>query len=121
MKLADFNRLKKFMNMTISGSDAEVLMAIKQANKLLEAEGVDWVRVLDRFVRVVPDYEEMPDRDNTTGERPGVDPNNERDEIETAFRRCKRNDFIDSLETQWHEKGFLSPKQKAALFRAYHG
>lgn len=114
MKLADFNRLKKYMQMTISGADAEKLFALNKANELLTKEGVDWDRVLDRMVRLeVEDYSHT-DEDKPLAQR-----------IDEAFAavladdpRGSFADFISSLQEQWETKKRLSEKQQAALFKA---
>ena len=43
----DRNRLVKFMNMTESQHDAEVLMAIRKANELLRLNDMNWTDLVD--------------------------------------------------------------------------
>lgn len=113
MKLADFRKLKKFCMMTMSGSDAEVVFAMKKANDLLRAEGVDWDRVLDRMVRLeVEDVSHM-DEDKPLRQR-----------IDEAFAAVMADDprgstatFVASLHDQWQCHGRLSEKQQASLFK----
>lgn len=114
MKVADFHRLKKFMMMTMSGADQEILVAIKQANALLAREGVDWDRVLGRMVRL--EVEDVSHLDEDT-------PLNER--INEAFRVVMADDprggfatFVASLHDQWTRLHRLTQKQQDALFRA---
>lgn len=113
MKLADFNKLKKFMQMTLSGADAEKLMAINKANELLVAEGVDWDRVLDRMVQLeVEDYSHA-DADKPLDQR-----------IDEAFRAVMADDprggtatFVASLHDQWTRRRSLSQRQQDSLFK----
>lgn len=114
MKLADFNKLKKFMMMTMSGADAEKLMAVNKANALLVAEGVDWDRVLGRMVTLEVEDASHMDEDKPLNER-----------INEAFRAVMADDprgnfatFVASLHDQWQRHHRLSEKQQAALFRA---
>lgn len=113
MKLADFKKLKKLMMSTTSEADAEVLMAIRAANKLLVAEGVDWDRVLDRMVRLEVEDASHLDADKPLSQR-----------IDEAFAAVMADDprgttatFVASLSDQWQRRGTLSDKQREALFR----
>lgn len=114
MKVSDFARLRKYMMMTMSGADSEVLSAMKHANALLVAEGVDWDRVLGRMVTL--EVERAP---------PDRSPRTEDEAIEQAFADVEADDprgsfatFIASLREQWDERGRLSDAQKRALFDA---
>lgn len=115
MKVVVFNRLKKFMMMTMSGADQEVLTAIRMANALLMTEGVDWDRVLNRMITL--EIEEAPPEHRR--DRP------ETERIDEAFREIEASDprgsfadFIASLKEQWDRRHSLSDKQKAALYDA---
>lgn len=113
MKLTEFRKLKKYMMMTMSGADAEILMAVRKATELLVAEGVDWDRVLDRMVRLeVEDYSHA-DADRPLGQR-----------IDEAFHAVMADDprgstatFVASLHDQWMRRRSLSQNQQAALFK----
>ena len=113
MRLQDFNLFKKFMMVTMSGADAEKLLALNKANALLVAEGVDWDRVLDRMVRLeVEDYRHE-DEDKPLTQR-----------IDEAFAAVMADDprgstatFVASLSDQWERRHSLSEKQQAALFK----
>jgi len=61
VKQRDFQRLKKFMQMTLSDNETEVALGLKQANAILAREGLDWNRVLDRSIVVLAEFEAMPD------------------------------------------------------------
>lgn len=114
MKLADFHRLKKFMALCESDIDAEALQALKMANVLIRRQGLTWERVLDRSVKVMMPVEDMG--------APEQDPRPDRkkideifDEILAAGPRGKSADFVESLQTWWTEKGFLTAGQMTAL------
>lgn len=125
MKLKDFNLLKKLMSMTTSDADAEALMAIRQANKLLAAEKLTWDLVFSRTVTVVAEVEAASDGLDLDYSKPParIDPDAERiDEafaaIDDAGTRGPFGDFIESLREQWNKRRSLSDKQRAALFKA---
>ena len=119
MKLRDFERLKKLMMMTMSGADAERAFALKQANDLLEREGLDWDRVLNRTVTVINEFEPAPEED------PGADQAALRTRVEAAFAAIEASDprgsfadFVASLREQWDKRGSLSAAQLDALFKS---
>jgi hypothetical protein len=110
MKLSEFNRLKKLMQLATSDNDHEALASLRQATQLLRAHGYTWEDFFKRTVKVTYEYD--------TGT--GVPPDEER--IDNAFQILeggKRwNDFIGSLYDQWQKRRSLSDKQKETLFRA---
>jgi hypothetical protein len=107
-----FLQLKKLMQLATSPVDAEALGALRKANAILAAAGVDWQRVFERCVTVTHEVEAAPD------EWPDAE------RIAQAFavveESAKGNfaEFVASLRAQWGEKGWLSPAQKEALFKA---
>lgn len=117
MKLKDFSTLKRLMMLTTSDSDAEALAALRKANALLLANGVDWDRVFGRTVQVINEFEPAPDDDPDQERTRGAGM------IDAAFETLAEvrggfADFITSLQDQWTKRRFLSDKQKEALFRA---
>jgi hypothetical protein len=115
MKLKDFTRLKKYMMMTMSGSEAETAMALKSANAILVAEGLDWDRILNRTVTIVNEFEAAPEeREQSTKAR--IDAAFE--EIEKSDPRGSFADFIADLKNQWENRGHLSVNQIDALMRS---
>lgn len=108
MKLSDFNKLKKFMQMTLSGSDAEKLMAMNKANELLRAENVDWDRVLNRMVHLEVELAPVDADDHAKVEEL-------LSAAEEADPRGSWADFVASLREQFDRSGRLTPKQVAAL------
>jgi hypothetical protein len=123
MKLADFRRLCKFMQMTFSDSDNESLMALRQANTILKKENIDWDRVLNRVVTL--DVEDAPPEPAPHHTRPTPRADDEAARINDAFASIEDNDpragfadFIASLKEQWDRKHHLTAAQKDALFRA---
>lgn len=114
MKLADFTKLKKLMQLTQSGNDNEALGALRKANEILTSYQLDWNRVFSRLVKVETPVESAEDADKP-----------ERQRIEEAFAAVEDGDprgsfadFIASLKEQWDQRGYLSEKQKDALFTA---
>lgn len=107
MSLEDYNKLKKFMAMTTSEADQEVLMAIRGANKLLTGYQLDWEKVFGRVVKVIEGSE--PER----SEEPG--------DLEHEFHDAIENSsggFLQMLEDiyeQWQKTGRISPKQEKVV------
>lgn len=127
MRMRDFLLLKKLMAMTTSDADAEVLMAIRQANLMLSKEGLTWETVFSRTVTVVNEFEAAPDQIDEPATKAGssvrIDPEAERIDaafaaIDDAGTRGSFGDFIESLRDQWEKRRSLSDKQRAALFKA---
>ena len=109
MKLADFVKLKKFMELTFSTADNEALSAVRMANRILTSNGLTWERVLSRTVNVIAEVEEAPDAHDQ-----GADT----DLIEQAARKAERaggSAFIRSVAEQFAEKGFITDRQRAAV------
>jgi hypothetical protein len=110
--VAEFERLKKMMGLTFSDNDGEALNALRAANKVLQGKKLTWRDVLERTVTV--DVEAAPPEP-----RPREEARDER--VENAFDLLRDSDkwtpFIESLHDQWERKNWLSPKQRAALFR----
>lgn len=127
MKIEQFRRLKKFMMMTMSGSEAEVLMAIRKANEAVVEAGTDWNKILDRVVKVELEIESV---EAATGQP--SDPE-DRAAVRAAFRKRVDDaftaiestdprgdfaDFIASLKDQWEKRGTLTGPQLEALFKS---
>lgn len=118
MSIKDFGLLKKLMARTTSGTDNERLEAIDHANKLLAKSELTWEKVFARTVTVVDEVEASPET------IPGrtVDP--EKDQIDDAFDTIRGRTsgsfttMVESIERQWKEEGWLSPKQKKTIFDA---
>lgn len=117
MKIKDFTTLKRLMMLTTSDNDIEALAALRKANTLLLANGVDWDRVFGRTVQVINEFEPAEDEPSKSAGR-------EARMIDEAFavleRKSLRNeaeDFIASLQEQWLTRRSLSEKQQEALFK----
>jgi hypothetical protein len=121
MKLKDFQRLRKLMQMTTSENDGEALNAVRAANKIIAGANVDWNRFFDRTVRidieVTPENKGRHDATHTASD--------ENNDIASAFRSIDRSDqvlgerraeTVESLRKWYDEKGFLTEKQKGLLF-----
>lgn len=114
MKLADFNKLQKLMAMTASDNDGEALNALRAANAILKKYDITWERVFKRLVTV--EIEEAPSEPPSSAARDIA--------LEAALDKALKSssggfrDFLLSLQAQWHEKGWLSPAQREAVFKA---
>lgn len=114
MTLKEFDRFRKLMALTTSDHDPEALAALRQANKVLSTNKITWDDVFKKLVSV--EGEEAPDEPSAARSGDGIE------EAFVVVRKSLRPgsfaDFIDSLEEQWHEKGYLTPNQREALFKA---
>lgn len=115
MKVKDYDKLRKLMDMTRSPVEAEAHAALRQANRIIEGYGLTWERIFARTVTVVNEVEEDPERHDAR------DPDHDR--IDDAFDllasvRGSFAEFVESLHSQWKSKGYLTANQKAALFKA---
>ncbi len=118
MKMADFNRLKKFMAMTTSPNDAEALVAVRRANALIESEGLTWTRVLDRSVKVINEIEAAPESYGEETSVAGKDP--DLDVAFLAIDEMRDGTFkrtLEDIHRQYLEKGWVSPAQRALVLR----
>lgn len=104
MTLTDFNQFKKLMTLTISDNEAEALASIRAANKLITRNGLTWVMVLDRVCKVVEDITPVGDPDDDF-----------RDSLEIAVRSStgETHRAMLSIQENWEEKGYVSPRQRA--------
>ena len=131
MSLAAFTRLKKYMQMTLSGSESEKAFALQKANEAVLEAGVDWNHILDRCVKVELEIESADDVEHRSAPSGNTDASAR--EIERAAMAKKINeafatieasdpkgtwaDFIADLKKQWDERGRLTGPQLAALFK----
>ena len=120
MSLKAFSTLKRVMQLATSDNDAEALAALRKANSLLQAAGVDWQRVFERCVTVGIEVEEAPEEVDRRAHRA-----RERTEILEAFETVEESDptgsfadFIASLKEQFDKRGTLTENQKAALLKS---
>ena len=139
MKLADFNRLVKFMEMTTSTSDGEALNAVRAANKLLAANNADWKKVFARLITIEVEVDEgngaMVDPPPANRSAPGaapVQPGKSQEQLDREANINRMFDlvlnkvtsgdfrgFLMSLHVHWEKKGYLTPAQYEALTRTY--
>lgn len=126
MKIADFNRLKKLLNMTLSGADGERLTAIDMANEIVRKSDTTWDRILDRVIKVDVMVESVEDalKDRPDGGDKAAARAIFRKKVDDAFATIEESDpkgtwsdFISSLHEQWDERAHLSEQQLDALFR----
>lgn len=132
MPLAELVMFKKIMGMTFSDQDGEALNAIRKANAMLAKHNLDWYDVLGRAVNGAadpppqPQPQPKPAYQGERAEAPKAQPNklSIEEQIRRAFDELRGNlhgsfeTFINSLETQFRDKGDLSIDQRRALFKA---
>jgi hypothetical protein len=125
VKIADFRLLKKLMNMTQSGSDAEILTALRRANEILARSGTTWDRVLDRVVQLEVEAAPTPRGPAPRGEgAEDLSAQRRRNfleellgEVESAELSGTMLDFVESVRRQFDDRGDLSVNQVEALER----
>lgn len=129
MSLKDFRQLEKMMTQTTSTNDAEALVALRMANGLLAKYNYTWAEAFGRLVTVlpdpsVPDIEDGSDSLPRDVKRTTAKWDSDKPRIEEAFGRLERaqlsrntEQFINSLKEHWDERGFLTDRQKASLFK----
>lgn len=129
LSLQEMDKLQKCMGMTTSVHDGEALAAIRAANALLGKYSISWADVFNRVVQVkVVEAAPAASAGSSNGSRR---PDASRDgpaAINEAFEEIlarqlseRSRAFIESLQQQWVDKGFLTEKQRAALFRNLDG
>lgn len=117
ISLKDLDLLKKLLAMTGSANDAEALSAARRANELLKRNGLTWEMVLQRTVTV---RVEVPMGDPVGAPREGT----MEDKVRKAFDYLrgvdlgKFKEWVDDVERQFTESGYLTPNQRAPLFTA---
>lgn len=124
MKIKTFHTLKRLMQQTTSDNDHEALSALRKANDLLKADGVDWDRVFARTVQVINEFEAAPDDGEWLIDSSKLWRQQSATRIDAAFEvlgrkelRGEAEDFIASLQEQWLTRRSLSEKQQEALFK----
>lgn len=129
VKMEDYKKVRKLMQLATSDNDAEALAALRKANAIWASYGIDWERVFARVVTVVNEFEPAPpgqfDDASSQGRRFDPEGDKKKADIEEAFRlladeKLSRGfgGFIDSLRTQWEDKGKLTTGQFDALMKA---
>jgi hypothetical protein len=129
----DLDKLSRVLQLSTSDNDNEALACIRAANAMLKARDLTWeslIRPSTRQTSNAPKQEHHPDpsvADWGSNDRPyarGPD-SATKTEIETMFTAVLFSvtggprDFLESLHTQWKEKGWLSDKQIGALRKFY--
>jgi hypothetical protein len=102
----DYKKLTKFLELTRSNNDGESLSAVRRANEMLDKFNLRWADILKgKIIIQAPkpsDYELL------------FDYIEEHMEDEEDYL-----DFILSLKSFYHKKGFLTEKQAKALYTTY--
>lgn len=110
--LGELAQLKKLMAMTASTNDHEALAFLRKANAILSKYGLTWHDVLSRTVTAEAGPEPMNDEVSL------------KDEIQRAFDEVRGTasgsfaDFLTSIENQFNATGYLSPAQRAPLYKS---
>lgn len=120
MKLTDFQRLKKFMELATSDNDHEALAAFRRATEVIRAHGFTWAEVLDRRVTVLSEVEaatedtSVPGPDRPARPRPREEADGLTDgDFELALDGAGGSfrETLLSIQAQWENGGRLSPRQ----------
>lgn len=119
--LSELSLLKKFMGMTTSPHDGEALTAMRKANAILAKYKLAWSDVLSRTVEIRQQvYHTDPGPAGSTPEEMSI-PTQIRmafDELRGVQMSPSFRSYIDSLEKDFIRKHYLSPDQRAPLFKA---
>ncbi len=117
--MADFeSKLKKLLALSTSNHDGEALSAIRKANSLLAAQGLDWSTV---FTGVFTEGYESAMADVETERRaPGATLS---DQIGCLLAEADltsaQHDLVSGFERYYRNRGFLSERQKEVLQNIY--
>lgn len=114
-----FERLVKVMELTASDHDGEALAAVRKANQIRQDMGCMWGDLLRD-----PTAARRCDQFPSGGSRPGADQEDDyEDMFSTIFSTLtlapKWLGVLRRIESQWHAKGRLSPKQKNLVTKFY--
>jgi hypothetical protein len=107
-------KLCKVMMLTTSDNDSEALAALRKANALLKQRGLNWEDIFAALTEAAASDEDEDDSEDYEAARI-------RAALAVAMRSAGSEsfrDFLDSIAEQFAEKGFLSPKQRAAVFKS---
>lgn len=114
----DRAKLVKLLMMTQSGTDAEVISAMRHCNRMLHEAGVDWTGLVSGSRAKLVMAQDPPDY-----VRPAP-----RKSIDEAFEFLGEHGCLDDQSTglglmfrQWQKHRKLSPESQSAIFdRVYH-
>lgn len=114
----NFERFIKLMMMTTTPNDNEALVALRMANAELASINRNWEEVLRSKVTVRGGSEEtQPPPGFHQHSGPEIDL-----WLEAALRRTPYHSsfrrFLESLQSFWEDRGYLTEKQYAVLKRA---
>lgn len=127
MKIEDFRKLKLFLNMTPSGSDQEVLTAMRKANEIVARSNTTWDRILDRVIKVEVEIESREQASGRSSEPSAVAARRaaHAKRVEEAFAAIEATDprgefadFVADVKAQWERTGRLSDAQYEAIMRS---
>jgi hypothetical protein len=114
MKMADFERLKKFLTLATSENDNEALQSWRRATDLIRAYGFTWDQVMDKRIVVINGVQAAPEGSIGTHTPPPMQAEPLEEEDFDMAMRGVTGDFLVTLESiyqQWQDGAHLSPKQ----------
>lgn len=115
-------RILKMLMLTQSNNDAEALLAIRKANKLLKRDELSWEEVFQgrkpKKEAKQKDFfeEEEEEKDDQQAFEWAKEISEDMDYLED---REAVEDFVDGIKAFFNEKGFLSPKQCDHMKKTY--
>lgn len=120
MSVKEFGQLKKFMMMTTSDNDQEVLTAVRMANNILKKHNVNWDAVFARLVKVGNQIESVDDVEAKvmSGARSSRDRIKEALEIALTNASGSFYGFLSDLGEQLDRTGRLSQAQEDAIIKS---
>jgi len=118
MTIQELSKFEKLLAMTNSSNDAEALVAIRKANKMLADARITWKELLSKQVAQEGDGMEAgsaaPDVNKAT--------DNHIQHCLDTLRGVDLGDFsnfIKDLDKTWNDCKYLTPGQRKPLFDAY--
>lgn len=121
MKLDDFAKLKKIMQLTTSDNDAEALSSIRMANAILKKTGLTWEEVFGRTVKVTEEVEAADEVETRVDPKAEAKKRAIREAFDVVLGSRISPDFesfIRSLQRQFNSRGYLSLAQESALMKS---
>lgn len=61
MSITEFRQLKKLLTLATSDNDGEALSAWRAATRLLVSTGHTWEMAMDRVIKIVQEFDPVPD------------------------------------------------------------
>lgn len=136
MKISDYQKFVKFMNMTHSEVDNEALMALRKANKILKSYDYTWQDIFNAKIQISAELRKQgfdpknisnPKYSNTPGYAGSKSEKKSGSEVEHMLDFVLRNTashtsyhgFVDDVNNYYEKNGFITKNQYAAIKRGY--